>query len=247
MISSSLGWHELPYASLPFPLDGSGIVSARVTVPRRDGASHPALICSGVAADNDVMRGEECEMMGALAMPAVAQLRENALVLLPGTHTKHIRVRHGAIVDFRTYLTGELLDLLVQHSLLHHSVVMPDADNAGEAFAAGIALAGEMTLSAALFHIRAHHLLHDTSPAENGAMLNGILIGGELHELRACYSTDLPLLLCAGPRHASWFAKGCRLLGLAERLRIVLPDDAALAASRGHAIILDRATKSSIT
>ncbi len=58
----------------------------------------------------DVMRGEETQIAGALAlMPA---LQASARLVLPGTHSKWVRIEGGRIQGFTTYMTGEVYAVL---------------------------------------------------------------------------------------------------------------------------------------
>ena len=63
----------------------------------------------------DVMRGEEVQLLGAVAAGMVDPM---ALVCHPGTHNKWATLRHGQIDRFRTVMTGELFNLLKEHSIL---------------------------------------------------------------------------------------------------------------------------------
>ena len=61
----------------------------------------------------DVMRGEETQLVGAVAADEAS-----VLAVLPGTHSKWARVDRGRVVDFTTYMTGELYGVLLSHSIL---------------------------------------------------------------------------------------------------------------------------------
>ena len=62
----------------------------------------------------DVMRGEETQILGALALSG----RDEGLFLLPGTHSKWAEVADGRIVSFRTFMTGEVFGALKDHTIL---------------------------------------------------------------------------------------------------------------------------------
>src|SRR4030095_12681406 len=62
----------------------------------------------------DVMRGEEVQIFGAMALTGL----QDGLFVLPGTHNKWARVKKGLVTGFRTYMTGEFYSLLSQHSIL---------------------------------------------------------------------------------------------------------------------------------
>ncbi len=61
----------------------------------------------------DVMRGEETQIVGA-----VDEREERVLAALPGTHSKWACVESGRIVDFMTFMTGEIWSVLLKHSIL---------------------------------------------------------------------------------------------------------------------------------
>ncbi len=111
MVVSSLGWKQLPYAPLPFPLDGTGGVIGEDTLACPWG-THRLFFVSGVSGRDDAMRGEECETIGMLSGAEAGSLRDMSVAILPGTHSKHIDVRSGEISNFRTFLTGEIYELL---------------------------------------------------------------------------------------------------------------------------------------
>lgn len=70
----------------------------------------------------EVMRGEETQIFGAISMEPSLQnaIHQGMPVLigLPGTHAKWAVVENNTITDFRTFMTGELFDVLSRHSIL---------------------------------------------------------------------------------------------------------------------------------
>lgn len=224
MASSSIGWCELPYARLPFALDGRDIVSRRL-----DGRIH---LLSGVRCDDDMMRGEETQAAG-LAAWLGGDLPDEATFLLPGTHSKHLTIRHGSITGLRTFMTGELFDLLAGQSVLRHST-----DPAGpfdrDGFIEGVATARRDRLTAALFQVRTRQVLAQRSAAANTGFLSGLLIGSELAGLA---TGDRPVILAAGPQLAAAYALAAEGLGFRERLSIV---EAGPLAASGQAVVLRR-------
>ena len=83
MIGSRQGWREAPYAQCPARADD--IVAALVRI---DHADRTVSLVPGLSTENDampdVMRGEETQIFGALALSG----RDEGLFLLPGTHSK---------------------------------------------------------------------------------------------------------------------------------------------------------------
>ena len=74
----------------------------------------------------DVMRGEETQLLG------VTEPDFTGLVCIPGTHSKWVRIEAGRIVEFSTYMTGELFSVIARHSILAHAVETAN-DEAGSA------------------------------------------------------------------------------------------------------------------
>ena len=72
MASSSLGWRELPYATLPCRLDGQGLGSAELDPLLAPTGTHRVRLISGLRSETDVLRGEETEILGLFQLPAVA-------------------------------------------------------------------------------------------------------------------------------------------------------------------------------
>ncbi|MGO4806814.1 2-dehydro-3-deoxygalactonokinase [Arthrobacter sp. 2MCAF15] len=93
-------------------MDGSSVTSAGLKTARDATGS-----CY-------VIRGEETQVIGALARlgdPA------DATLILPGTHTKWLRVADGEIADFATVMTGELHAALLDATILGDPVRSADA------------------------------------------------------------------------------------------------------------------------
>lgn len=169
MVGSNKGWREAPYVSCP--ADAHDLAQAILWVePGRTG------IVPGVAqrgrAGADVMRGEEVQVLGAVAKGLVPP---NATICHPGTHAKWIKMEEGRIVRFRTMMTGEMFSLLTEHSILADQLA--GKAQADGAFHAGVAeaLAGGDLLSG-LFRVRAGHLLGE-GYANPASYASGLLIG----------------------------------------------------------------------
>lgn len=182
MASSSIGMSPLPYRPLPLALDGSNL--QWTVLPTSDDFLHPLLLVSGVSAKADVMRGEETLLVGALADNPLKD--QAAVVVLPGTHSKHVSIRNEQVEDFATYMTGEFFALLSQYSILADTV-----DSGGgldvlenrESFADGVRDGAASNLLRECFSIRARHLLGTAIKNANYHRLSGLLIGAELGDL----------------------------------------------------------------
>ena len=127
------------------------------------------------------MRGEETQLLG------VTEPDFTGLVCIPGTHSKWVRIDAGRIVEFSTYMTGELFSVIAQHSILAHAVETAESGASplaadSQPFREGLsmALAAPASLTASLFRLRAAQLLGFEQRADGAARLSGLLIGTEL-------------------------------------------------------------------
>lgn len=251
MASSSAGWRELPYARAPLNLDGSGIVHDSFVLTMEPGARVQVQLISGVRTEADVMRGEETEILGIFADGRHARIAEEGLVVLPGTHSKHVRLRHGQITGWRTYMTGELFDVLAAHSLLRVSVQAPEGVPAPgwseaasrDAFAAGVGEAKERGLAGGLFQTRVRTVLQSVPPAVNRWFLSGLLVGAEAADL-AAREREAPILLAAIEPLAGPYSRAFEILGLKGRLTVAPAAEVALASVRGHRALWPACAKS---
>lgn len=174
MVGSRQGWFEAPYRPVPCtPLDAGGMGQVPVADPRISVQIVPGL---KQTTPPDVMRGEETQIAGALALAPGFE----GVLCLPGTHSKWAHVSAGEVVSFQTCMTGEMFALLSEQSVLRHGMAEDRWDDA--AFDAGVSetLSYPERLGARLFGIRAQGLLADLSPGAARARLSGLLIGVEL-------------------------------------------------------------------
>jgi 2-dehydro-3-deoxygalactonokinase len=249
MASSSIGWTELPYATLPFALDGSDMVWQEVDTLQAKGNLHRVILLSGVRTEWEMMRGEETQLLGLAGLTAGGVMADEAVVILPGTHSKHVHVKGARIIDFATYMTGELFEVLSRHSLLQHSVSTPEWNSpqasrlegpAQVGFQEGIEAIRSAPLLQQLFRVRTRQVLHGRDPAENRGFLSGLLIGTEITGLTRSYPGSTPLVLCGGAMLNDLYEIACQALGLRDRLQIVPGPDGERLSVLGQAIMLSR-------
>ncbi len=179
MASSSIGMMELPYKALPFYLNGTDVLT-KIIAPSAP-FTHTLLFISGAKTGKDVMRGEETKLLGC----DIENRQEKQLLILPGTHTKHIVVEAGAVTEFNTYMTGELFQLLSTKSVLATSVSQDKEANEEDTsfFLKGVSEAANNSLLNSIFHVRTSHLFGHHSPQQNYQYLSGLIIGSELKVL----------------------------------------------------------------
>lgn len=219
MASSSIGMKELPYKLLPFDTTGGNlhweIFEATAEIPRR------TLLVSGVRSVDDVMRGEEVQLIGCYGQTGNALHGSDGseqVFVFPGTHSKHIWVRDGKVTDFKTYMTGEYFGLLSKYSILSGSISeMTGLTAAGagaiflKAFDQGVTDSLTTNLLHQSFLIRTHQLLRKMSKEENTHYLSGLLIGTECKELAG---DGAPIVLVSEGALQTNYSRALRTLGI---------------------------------
>ncbi len=178
MVGSRQGWAEAPYRTVPCtPLDAGSLVAVGTTDRRISVQLIPGLRQMQPA---DVMRGEETQIAGALALYPDF----DGVLCLPGTHSKWVQVSAGEVVSFQTFMTGELFALLSGQSVLRHGMVGGGWDDAAFLASVGDAMSDPHKFAARLFGLRAEGLVSSLSPAVGRSRLSGLLIGIELAAAR---------------------------------------------------------------
>lgn len=172
MAGSNRGWVDAPY--LPCPVGIDDLVTNLVWADERS-AIVPGVSYIGQGRA-DIMRGEEVQLLGGVAAGVV---NPEGFVSHPGTHNKWALLRHGTIHIFGTVMTGELFNLLKEHSILADLLQAPVEPN--DAFKRGVrrALEREM-LAADLFGVRAGVLLAQANKDDASSYASGLLIGADV-------------------------------------------------------------------
>ena len=238
MVGSASGWVQAPYLSPEVPLRELGRHLLRVP-----GTARRVEIVPGIALKTatavDVMRGEETQLLGAALLG-----HDDGWFLLPGTHSKWVRMAQGRVADFATFMTGELFDLLGRHGTLAAAAGSSGSTGAGsaspasaptngsvntssseglpapthhpDAFAQGLQGSAYVALSHALFGCRARVVTGELPPEQARDYLSGLLIGAEWHELRRRGAGRLPpaVTVIGAPQLAARHADAARAFGV---------------------------------
>jgi 2-dehydro-3-deoxygalactonokinase len=211
MVGARQGWVEVPYRSVPSTPHAAAAMRAAPAADPRIAVT----IVHGLsqAAPPDVMRGEETQIAGLLALePGFA-----GTACLPGTHSKWVSVTDGRIAAFRTIMTGEIFALLSRQSVLRHSMGEGEGFDAAAFAQAVVEIAADpAALGASLFSIRAAGLLGHVAPEASRARLSGLLIGSELAAARALRQ-DGSVTLIGEPALCRLYERGLAALGVAAR------------------------------
>lgn len=235
MATSTIGFVNLPYKGLPVMLDGSDL--ATKILPTYDQLAHDVVLISGVRSDDDVMRGEETQLIGCLT-PDIAAHGGRQLIIHPGTHSKHMYIEAGQLTDFKTFMTGEAFKIFTTHGILRDNIVAGDlTEESLRHFINGVEYAQEAPLLHALFRTRTNDLFGQLSKEHNYHFLSGLLIGTELSILK---EEHLNISLCCGPAMYGQYVAALQVLGLSDRVNILPPEWEEGSVVRGQATVLKR-------
>lgn len=212
MAGARQGWVEAGYIDTPTSL--AAILTGAVSVP---GQTRDVRILPGLAQRSkqapDVMRGEETQLLGAIA----ADAKGEQIVCMPGTHSKWVRVLDGQATGFSTFMTGELFDVITKHSILTHAVAgAADMPADTEAFETALKAAFDKPalVTNLLFTARSGQLLHGLTAAGAQALISGTLIGAEIAGALASAGQGASITLIASGRLQALYEDAFRSLSL---------------------------------
>lgn len=200
MVGSRNGWVEAPYRACPATV--GDIASAMQPVDIGNGRiAHiiPGCTYRDESHTPDVMRGEETLAFGAQC--------DDGLIILPGTHSKWVRMAQGVIAEFATFMTGEIYAALLNHTILGTLKLEP-ANTDG--FSKGVAASnrgGGLTHQA--FAARTAVLLGDMHGSEVGPFLSGLVIGSEIKSALERFSDRHAVTLVAEGPIAEFYQTAC--------------------------------------
>lgn len=227
MVGSNRGWAEAAYREVPADLSSPGPALTQV----RTSAGVVVHIIPGLissAALPDVMRGEESQILGALAGPDGVVTSDGTLeriVILPGTHSKWVRVVGTTVTAFTTCMTGELYGLLMNDStlgLLAERSDLPD----WVAFDRGVEVATSSTGDGGIlntaFSARTMVLTGALAPRQVGDYVSGLLIGHELAGVGATWleGWTSDVLLCGNAQLNERYRRALARRGIPVELAV---------------------------
>lgn len=217
MASSTIGMVNLPYKEAPFLINGADLIAE--IVKETENFPHNTIIISGVRTAEDVMRGEETKLIGCLDNNNETE----QIIVLPGTHAKHVYIKQNQVTGFKTYMTGEFFNLLSQKSILSLSV-KESRDFDRPVFEAGVTegASGNNILHSA-FLVRTNLLFDKYTPEQNFDYLSGLLLGFELKDL---IGLPEPVLL-GDEKLGDIYQKAFKVLGI-KLCQIINADEALI-------------------
>jgi 2-dehydro-3-deoxygalactonokinase len=209
MVGSNIGWRLAPYAKTP---TAAGAVDAvRFEARGWQFAILPGVETIRTDGFPDVIRGEETQIFGGIG-------GDNALVCLPGTHSKWAVVAGGAITGFHTAMTGELLDIIGCNSILLNPKRAPVA-LANAIFLEGVsaAKASALGLETLLFTVRSRQIAGSLGTEEADGYLAGLCIGADIRSALALHSDARSVTLIGSPALTALYASALAAFGIPSR------------------------------
>jgi 2-dehydro-3-deoxygalactonokinase len=209
MVGSNIGWALAPYTKTPAKPTGANTVCFNAL--DRTFAILPGVETIRLDGFPDVMRGEETQIFGGID-------GDSALVCLPGTHSKWAVVTDGAITDFHTAMTGELLDIIGRSSILL-SPKRPPAAQPSDIFLDGVtAIKGSaLGLETLLFTVRSRQIIGTLSTEAADGYLAGLCIGADIRSALMVYREARSVTLIGSPALTALYASALAAFGIPSR------------------------------
>ena len=173
MVGARQGWVEAPYQKAPCNLNNINYISPVLTDNRIS-----LKIFSGISQNDppDVMRGEETQIAGFLTN----NKNFKGSICLPGTHSKWIKINKNSLEIFRTFMTGELFEIISKNSVLSHSMISDNLEKAEILNSANKIMNKPELFANALFQLRADDLINSKGAIIYRSRLSGYLLALEL-------------------------------------------------------------------
>lgn len=195
MITSRQGWLETEYVECP-----AGAAALACRLASLDDTLHGRIwFVPGVKQlrpTSDIMRGEETQLAGISS----TGLR---IVLLPGTHSKWVRLNGDTIEGFTTFMTGDLFNAVKNNTILRtvsKNTWRQDDFQSGVHDGFSHMKAGKSLLTS-LFQTRVATILGLSPNTGSESYLSGLFIGTEIAEaISAGYHSSEPLLILGNDR-----------------------------------------------
>jgi len=179
MVGSMNGWLETKYLTCDVSL--SDLSSNLVKIPN---IKEQIFIVPGVKIQKDglidLMRGEEIQIFGAIKKLNL----KDAILILPGTHSKWVEVKDEKIVDFKTNMTGEVFSVMSTHTILAKSIKSKVFNE--KAFDKGVELS--LKNEGILSHMfQARSQANDIGEDGVYSFLSAIVIGSEIKQMHSYF------------------------------------------------------------
>ena len=214
MVGGNLGWCDVPMVQSPAGAEqiAAGIFQVDLT-DMPPVKIIPGVFCKSAAGLPGMMRGEEVQILGAVA---IARLGSGYLCL-PGTHTKWVEVGQGKILNIVTSMTGEMFDLIISYSVLADAMKGWDRRIDASAFRDGLEIARSgLGALQCIFITRVQQVIGEEQDLNRRASrLSGILIGSEVLSMltSGLFGANEPVVIVGETNLAGLYAEAVRFFG----------------------------------
>lgn len=210
-VGANIGWHNVPYVRTPTSAEIMATHAMRFTARGRQFAILPGVDTIRPDGQPDIMRGEETQIFGAMA-------GESGFACLPGTHCKWVTVELGAIIGYHSTMTGELLELIGQHSIMLTPRRAPAA-KPGMVFDTGVAAIRDSAagIEALLFTTRTRQVTGAMVAEDADDYLTGLCVGGDVGSALALNPEARTVTLIGAPTLTALYASALASFGIPSR------------------------------
>ena len=206
MVGARQGWVETPYLKTPcVPIDNNQLTTANTLDKRIKVHLVPGVMQNHPA---DIMRGEETQIAGFINKNKDFK----GVVCLPGTHTKWVNINEGKITSFKTFMTGELFGVILNHTLVTHSTSYKGWNQSS--FEEGIheGFNNPGLIASNLFSLRSESIINNLGRDQARSILSGLLLGVELNGSQS-YWKDNSVTLIGSELLSNIYFQGLTILG----------------------------------
>ncbi|MCF4173706.1 2-dehydro-3-deoxygalactonokinase [Vibrio sp. McD22-P3] len=206
MITSNLGLYEVPHLVAPVSLESFANNIKSVVIP--EVSALPIHFIPGVKnldTENlqsvvglDIMRGEEVE---ALAIVDLFNIEQDAIIALPGSHSKFVAVdSKQTIRGCCTTLAGELNAIVTHHTILTNSLEDRFSDTlCNDSLLEGYQSADRYGLGHALFMIRLQEQFGGKQHEQLASFLIGVILHSDIKALSSApqlhFNSETPVYI----------------------------------------------------
>lgn len=182
MITSEYGLCALEHTTLPAGIEQLHNTMCEVSI--EDITSIPFSFIRGVKMSDgtletsDIMRGEETELMGLIDDES-----QDAVYVLPGSHSKLIYVNNGQITDFCTLMTGEMIAALSGNTILRTSFDLNNSTLVDEYLFMGYSFCIKNGVNKTLFKTRVLDTVLKCSKNETYSFFMGAVLCAEIENI----------------------------------------------------------------
>ncbi len=148
--------------------------------------------------DNDMMRGEESEIMGLLSLE---QLVFPCIIVLPGSHCKFVKMNEERKIDFiMTTMSGEILWILTKNTVISKSLNYEFVNQIDiNAIKLGADLCEKFGLTRTSFLVRCAQVLYSNNHDKLASFLLGAVSQEDINAFKnsdkLCNTSELPIYI----------------------------------------------------